>query len=59
MYLTQALMSNTPNADTHNAQKLVEILALPAWGGENREYGPFVPESLMPATYGFTYGKKS
>jgi len=52
MYLAQSFMGNTPNRDTDNAKKLAEILGVP-WG-ENG-YGPFVPDSLIPATYGFAF----
>lgn len=46
-------MSNTPNRDIDNAKQLADILGL-QWG--NSDYGPFVPDSLMPATYGFAFG---
>jgi hypothetical protein len=53
MYLAQSFMGNTPNRDTQNAKQLAEILGL-SWGKSG--YGPFVPDSLMPATYGFAFG---
>lgn len=56
MYLAQSFMGNTPNRDTDNAKQLAEMLGL-SWG-ENG-YGPFVPDSLMPATYGFAFGSGS
>ncbi|KAK3292976.1 uncharacterized protein B0H64DRAFT_203880 [Chaetomium fimeti] len=52
MYIAQSFMSNTPNRDHDNAKKLADILGL-QWG--NNDYGPFVPDSLMPSTYGFTF----
>lgn len=52
MYLAQSFMGNMPNRDTDNAKELAEILGI-SWG-ENG-YGPFVPDSLIPATYGFTF----
>jgi hypothetical protein len=56
MYLAQSLMGNMPNRGTENAKQLAEILGIP-WG-ENG-YGPFVPDSLIPGTYGFTFGSGS
>lgn len=53
MYIAQCFMSNTPNRDIDNAKQLADILGL-QWG--NSDYGPFVPDSLMPATYGFAFG---
>ncbi|KAK0639200.1 hypothetical protein B0T16DRAFT_462900 [Cercophora newfieldiana] len=50
MYLAQALIGNLPNRDTRNAKKLTDILEIP-W--LEIGYGPFVPDSLIPATYGF------
>lgn len=56
MYVAQSFMGNMPNRDTGNAKQLAEILGIP-WG-ENG-YGPFVPDSLIPATYGFTFRSDS
>ncbi|GAB1316919.1 Activator of stress genes 1 [Madurella fahalii] len=56
MYLAQSFMGNTPNGDTDNAKQLAGILGL-SWGKNG--YGPFVPDSLMPATYGFAFGSSS
>ncbi|KXX76815.1 Activator of stress genes 1 [Madurella mycetomatis] len=56
MYLAQSFMGNTPNPDTDNAKQLVGILGLP-WGKNG--YGPFVPDSMMPATYGFAFSSGS
>lgn len=53
MYIAQCFMSNTPNRDIDNARQLADILGL-QWG--QNDYGPFVPDSLMPATYGFAFG---
>ncbi|KAH6623330.1 hypothetical protein F5144DRAFT_497883 [Chaetomium tenue] len=50
---TQCFMSNTPNRDLDNAKQLADIMGL-QWG--KNDYGPFVPDSLMPATYGFAFG---
>jgi len=52
MYLAQSFMGNTPNRDTENAKELARILGLP-WGKNG--FGAFVPDLLMPATYGFTF----
>lgn len=52
MYIAQALMGNTPNRDTEVAKQLAEILGL-SWSDTG--YGPFVPDCVIPATYGFTY----
>ncbi|KAK4155292.1 activator of stress genes 1 [Chaetomidium leptoderma] len=56
MYLTQSFMGNTPNRDTDNAKQLAAILGL-SWGKNG--YGPFAPDSLMPATHGFAFGSGS
>jgi len=53
MYLAQSLMGNMRNSDTHCAEELVGLLGI-AWGKNG--YGPFVPDSLMPCTYGFVPG---
>lgn len=53
MYLAQSFMGNTPNRDTANAKQLAEVLGI-SWG--KHSYGPFVPDLLMPATYGFAFG---
>ncbi|KAH6847644.1 hypothetical protein B0I37DRAFT_148681 [Chaetomium sp. MPI-CAGE-AT-0009] len=55
MYIAQCFMSNTPNRDIDNAKQLADILGL-SWG--KNDYGPFVPDSLMPATYGFAFGSR-
>ncbi|KAK0705796.1 hypothetical protein B0T21DRAFT_377605 [Apiosordaria backusii] len=54
MYLAQSFLGNMPNRDTENAKRFAEILGL-QWA-DNNGYGAFVPESLMPATYGFVFG---
>ena len=53
MYLARGLMSNLPNRDTKVARSLAGILGFPHT--ESPPYGPFVPESLMPHTYGFKF----
>jgi hypothetical protein len=52
MYLAQALIGNTPNRDTENTKKLTTIFEF-GWG--EGDYGPFVPDSLIPAAYGFSF----
>ncbi|KAK0653161.1 hypothetical protein B0T16DRAFT_455470 [Cercophora newfieldiana] len=52
MYLAQALIGNLSNRDTKNAKKLAEILEIP-WADNG--YGPFVPDSLIPVSYGFAF----
>ncbi|KAK1750078.1 activator of stress genes 1 [Echria macrotheca] len=52
MYIAQSFMGNMPNRDTVEAKRLAEKVVI-SWG-ENG-YGPFVPDSLMPATYGFVF----
>ncbi|KAK4158960.1 activator of stress genes 1 [Cladorrhinum sp. PSN259] len=56
MYLAQSLLSNVGNKGTENAKKLAEILGI-EWV-DDAKYGPFVPESLKPATYGFVFGSQ-
>ncbi|KAK0730250.1 hypothetical protein B0H67DRAFT_638772 [Lasiosphaeris hirsuta] len=56
MYVTQSFIGNTPNIDTEVAKQIAEVLDIP-WG-ENG-YGPFVPDSLMPATHGFSFGSNN
>lgn len=52
MYLAQSLLGNMHNRDTKNAKMLAEMLEIP-WGDDG--YGPFVPETLVPARWGFTF----
>ncbi|KAK3985329.1 activator of stress genes 1 [Cladorrhinum sp. PSN332] len=54
MYLAQSFMGNVRNRDTQNAKKVAEILGI-EWE-DDAQYGAFVPQSLMPATYGFVFG---
>ncbi|KAK3362518.1 hypothetical protein B0T25DRAFT_561584 [Lasiosphaeria hispida] len=56
MYVAQSFIGNTPNIDTEVAKQIAEILEIP-WG-ENG-YGPFVPDSLIPATHGFMFGSSN
>jgi hypothetical protein len=48
MYLTQGLMGDMENRDADSAQALASILGL---SGQGR-YGAFVPQSMMPESYG-------
>ncbi|KLU84771.1 hypothetical protein MAPG_03807 [Magnaporthiopsis poae ATCC 64411] len=52
MYVAQSFMGNTVTLDNDAARQLAEIVGIP-WGESG--YGPFVPDSLMPATYGFRF----
>ncbi|KAK4248805.1 activator of stress genes 1 [Corynascus novoguineensis] len=52
MHVAQSFMGNLLNRDTCNAKRLAELLGL-SW--DESGYGPFVPELLMPATYGFAF----
>lgn len=52
MYVAQSFMGNTATLDADASRQLAEIVGIP-WGESG--YGPFVPDSLMPATYGFRF----
>ena len=53
MYVTQALLGNTPNRDTAVARSLSEALSMP-WEPES-SFSPWVSEALQPGEYGFKF----
>jgi len=52
MHVAQSFMGNLSNRDTCNAKRLAELLGI-SW--DESGYGPFVPDLLKPATYGFAF----
>ncbi|KAJ9137160.1 Fungal specific transcription factor [Pleurostoma richardsiae] len=54
MYLAQGLMGNLPNRDAEIVQEFSTALGFSS--EEGNQYGCFVPTSLKPETYAFSFG---